>query len=86
MTVAHTTLLNYLGKYITVDVPASVEYKESGFEQLSGVVVSVNFELDGKHCFCFEGSDYYCFDDVVIKPDSFLGITEDAECIRTDII
>lgn len=69
MTVADTTLLNYLGKHITVDVPVPVEYKASGFDQLSGVVVSVNFELDGKHCFCFEDSDYYCFDDVVIKSE-----------------
>lgn len=69
MTVAHTTLLNYLGKHITVDVPVPIEYKASGFEQISGIVDSVVIHLDGNHQFAFADSDYYFFDKVRIKSE-----------------
>lgn len=69
MTVAHTTLLDYLGKHITVSVPVPIEYKESGFEQISGVVDSVVIHKNGNHEFALEDSDYYCFNDVLIKSE-----------------
>lgn len=69
MTVAHTTLLNYLGKHITVDVPVPIEYKASGFEQISGIVDSVVIHLDGNHEFALADSDYYFFDKVRIKSE-----------------
>lgn len=52
MTVAHTTLLGYLGKYITFKHPVPVEYKESGFDQFHGKVISVCIELNGRHALC----------------------------------
>ncbi len=69
MTVAHTTLLNYLGKHITVDVPVPVEYDQSGFEQISGVLSYIVIHLDGNHEFALADSDYYFFDKVRIKSE-----------------
>lgn len=72
MAVPHTTLLGYLGKYITFKVPCPIEYNESGFDQVSGKVISVCIELNQRHALCVmydeetDSADFYDFEEMVI--------------------
>ena len=56
MTAANTTSLNYLGKYVSF-------LTESAFE-ISGVISSVIFEMDGSIQFSISFDDFYSFDEV----------------------
>lgn len=47
MTVAHTTLLEFLGKHIKYQVAVDTSFDESGFVDQSGLVTGVLFELNG---------------------------------------
>lgn len=72
MAVPHTTLLGYLGKYITFKVPCPIEYNESGFYQVSGKVISVCIKLNQRHALCVmydeetDSADFYDFEEMVI--------------------
>jgi hypothetical protein len=63
MTAAHTTLLEYLGKYITYDLAVDHSFDPSGYVQESGQVTGVFIELNGNHQFRvkFDNSDNYEF-------------------------
>lgn len=71
MTVAHTTLLAYLGKYITFKFPCPTDYNESGFDQVSGKVISVCIQLNKRHALCvlpdenIDSADFYEFSKMV---------------------
>jgi hypothetical protein len=52
MAVAHTTLLEFLGKKITYDLAVDQSFDPSGYIEESGTVTAVLFELDGDHQFC----------------------------------
>ncbi|MFM2315635.1 MAG: hypothetical protein RLZZ04_4913 [Cyanobacteriota bacterium] len=47
MTVAHTTVLELLGKHIKYQVAVDTSFDESGFVEESGLVTGVLFELNG---------------------------------------
>jgi len=64
MAVTHSTLLSYLGKEVTFNYPVPIEYKDSGFDQVTGKVISVCIELDENHQLCVlsdKESDYADF-------------------------
>lgn len=63
MAVAHTTLLEFLGKKITYDLAVDQSFDPSGIVQESGTVTGVLFELDGNHQLCvkFDNYDSYEF-------------------------
>lgn len=60
MTVAHTTLLEFLGKHIKYQVAVDTSFDESGFVEESGLVTGVLFELNGDFQLCvkIDGYDY----------------------------
>ena len=49
MAVAHTTLLEFLGKKITYDLVVDHSFDPSGYIQESGTVTGVLFDLHGDH-------------------------------------
>ena len=71
MTVAHTTVLSYLGKSISFQYPVPVAFDRSGFMQRIGKVIAVCVELDGDHQLCIDfGKDdahFFSFTDLVIQ-------------------
>jgi hypothetical protein len=60
MTVAHTTVLELLGKHIKYQVAVDTSFDESGFVEESGLVTGVLFELNGDFQLCvkIDGYDY----------------------------
>ena len=58
MAVAHTTLLEYLGKKITYDLAVDQSFDPSGYIEESGTVTGVLLELDGNHQFCIKLDGY----------------------------
>ncbi|MDA4972958.1 hypothetical protein PGK32_18665 [Acinetobacter baumannii] len=60
MAVAHTTLLEFLGKHIKYQVAVDTSFDESGFVEESGFVTGVLFEVNGDCQFCvkIDGYDY----------------------------
>ncbi|RKG47027.1 hypothetical protein D7V64_17240 [Acinetobacter cumulans] len=58
MTVAHTTLLEFLGKKITYDLAVDQSFDSSGYIQESGTVTGVLLELDGDHQLCIKLDGY----------------------------
>lgn len=72
MAVAYTTLLEYLGKYITYDLVVDHSFDSSGCIHESGQVTGVFIELNGNHQFQikFDNSDDFSFvnlSDIQIK-------------------
>lgn len=71
MAVSYNTLLSYLGKQVTFKVPVPVEYDESGFDQVTGKVISVLIELNEKHQLCVlydeesDSADFFEFDNMI---------------------
>ena len=71
MAVAHSTLLSYLGKEITFNYPVPIEYKESGFDEVTGKVISVCIELNENHQLCVlfdeesDHADFFEFDKMI---------------------
>lgn len=63
MAVAHTTLLEYLGKKITYDLAVDQSFDPSGFIEETGTVTGVLLELDGDHQLLIklDGFDYHEF-------------------------
>lgn len=63
MTIAHTTLLEYLGKHITYDLAVDQSFDPSGYVQESGQVTGVFIALNGDHQFRikFDNFDNYEF-------------------------
>lgn len=58
MAVAHTTLLEFLGKKITYDLAVDQSFDPSGYIEESGTVTGVLLELDGDHQLCVKFDDY----------------------------
>ena len=58
MAVAHTTLLEYLGKKITYDLAVDQSFDPSGYIEESGTVTGVLLELDGDHQLCIKIDGY----------------------------
>ncbi|SSV77565.1 hypothetical protein [Acinetobacter nosocomialis] len=56
MTAAHTTSLNYLGKYVSFNTDSSFE--------ISGVISNIIFNMDGSIEFSLGWNDFFSFDEV----------------------
>lgn len=71
MAVAHTTLLEYLGKYVTFKVPVPIGSDQSLFRQVTGKVISVDIDLGGKHSLCIlydelgDSSEYFLYAEMI---------------------
>ena len=59
MAVSHTTLLDYLGKEITYQLPANPSIYSSGFKKESGQVIGVLCMLDGDHQLVVRLAEHY---------------------------
>ena len=64
MAVAHTTLLQYLGKNITYDVAVDQSFDPSGFVEESGFVTAVLFDLHSDHMLSVKFDDFDSYDDL----------------------
>lgn len=58
MAVAHTTLLQFLGKHIQYQLAVDTSFDVSGFVNESGKVTGVLLELDGDHQLCVKVDGY----------------------------
>ena len=73
MAVAHTTLLELLGKHITYDLAVDHSFDSSGFIHESGLVTAVLLEFDGNHQLCVlvdgfdDNHEFIKFSDIKLK-------------------
>lgn len=72
MAVAHTTLLEYLGKEVTFKVTLPTDSDQSVFQQITGKVITVAFELNGKHSLCVLSEQavapfFYVYEDMIFS-------------------